>query len=286
MAELPESVRDTTDALDALGNTTAATGKGFAIGSAVLTAISLLAAFREASGISGIDLGDPVVFGGILLGAMLPFLFAALTMLSVGKAAGSIIEEVRRQFHEIPGIMEGTAEPEHDKCVAICTEASINEMVLPGAYCILFPLTVGFLIGPACLAGLLAGSISSGAMMAIMMSTAGGAWDNSKKSIEIEKRHGGKGTDIHKACVVGDTVGDPFKDTSGPALNILIKLMSVISLTMAPLIKGNSNWEDWYFGLIPLAMLAIITLYYYFNYKDVEYKDSYEQVAKTDDKQV
>jgi inorganic pyrophosphatase len=285
MAGLPESVRDTTDALDALGNTTAATGKGFAIGSAVLTAISLLAAFRESTGLSNIDLGNPVVFGGILIGAMLPFLFAALTMLSVGKAAGSIIEEVRRQFNTIPGLREGVegVEPDNNTCVAICTKASIDEMVLPGAYCILFPLTIGFLIGPACLAGMLAGSISSGAMMAIMMSTAGGAWDNSKKSIEIEKRHGGKGTDIHKACVVGDTVGDPFKDTSGPALNILIKLMSVISLTIAPLIKGNGEWENWYLGLIPLALLIGITLYYYFTYEDVKYKDSYEQVAKTDE---
>jgi len=285
MAGLPESVRDTTDALDALGNTTAATGKGFAIGSAVLTAISLLAAFRESARLPVIELGDPVVFSGVLIGAMLPFLFAALTMLSVGKAAGSIIEEVRRQFHEIPGLMEGTAEPENDKCVAICTKASIDEMVLPGAYCILFPLTVGFLVGPACLAGMLAGAISSGSMMAIMMSTAGGAWDNSKKSIEIEKRHGGKGTDVHKACVVGDTVGDPFKDTSGPALNILIKLMSIIALTIAPLIAGNSNWDNWYYGLIPLALLMVITLYYYFNYKDLEYKDAadYQKVAKTED---
>jgi len=282
MAGLPEEVRDTTDALDALGNTTAATGKGFAIGSAVLTAISLLAAFQESTGLSNIDLGNPVVFAGILIGAMLPFLFAALTMLSVGKAAASIIEEVRRQFHEIPGLMEGTAEAEHDKCVAICTKTSIDEMVLPGAYCILFPLTLGFLIGPSCLAGMLAGSISSGAMMAIMMSTAGGAWDNSKKSIEIEKRYGGKGTETHKACVVGDTVGDPFKDTSGPALNILIKLMSVISLTIAPLIKNNNPWDAWYRGIIPLVLLVAITLYYYLTYKEVQYKDSYAQVAKSE----
>lgn len=272
MAGLPESVRDTTDALDALGNTTAATGKGFAIGSAVLTSISLLAAFRDVADLENIDLGDPVVFSGVLIGAMLPFLFAALTMLAVRKAAGAIIEEVRRQFHEIVGLMEGTAEPENEKCVAISTKASIDEMVLPGAYAILVPLVIGFLIGPACLAGLLAGAISSGAMMAIMMSTAGGAWDNSKKYIEIEKAHGGKGTDIHKACVVGDTVGDPFKDTSGPALNILIKLMSIIALTVAPLISGNKNWDDWYYGLIPLALVSGLTVYYYFTYEDLEYK--------------
>ena len=273
MAGLDEKVRDTTDALDALGNTTAATGKGFAIGSAVLTSISLLSAFRDVADLEFINLGDPVVFSGILIGAMLPMLFAALTMLAVRKAAGSIIEEVRRQFHEITGLMEGTAEPENEKCVAICTKASIDEMVLPGAYAILFPLVMGFLCGPACLAGMLAGAISSGAMMAIMMSTAGGAWDNSKKYIEIEKAHGGKGTDIHKACVVGDTVGDPFKDTSGPALNILIKLMSIIALTVAPLISGNDNWDDWYYGLIPLALIIVITLYYYFNYEDQEYAD-------------
>jgi H(+)-translocating pyrophosphatase len=286
MAGLPESVRDTTDALDALGNTTAATGKGFAIGSAVLTSISLLSAFRDSAGLTFINLGDPVVFSGVLVGGMLPFLFAALTMLSVRKAAGSIIEEVRRQFHEIPGLMEGTAEPDNEKCVSICTKASIDEMVLPGTYAILSPLTVGFLIGPQCLAGLLAGSISSGAMMAIMMSTAGGAWDNSKKYIEIEKAHGGKGTEIHKACVVGDTVGDPFKDTSGPALNILIKLMSVIALTIAPLISGNKPWDDFYYGLIPLALMMIVTVYYYYNYEDVSYKENYSAVEDAEKTEV
>jgi len=273
MAGLPESVRDTTDALDALGNTTAATGKGFAIGSAILTSISLLSAFRDSTDLVFINLGDPVVFCGVLMGAMLPMLFAALTMLSVRKAAGSIINEVRRQFREIDGLREGRpgVEPDNTKCVELCTEASLQEMVLPGTYAVLSPLAVGFMCGPGCLAGLLAGSISSGAMMAIMMSTAGGAWDNSKKSIEIEKRHGGKGTDVHKACVVGDTVGDPFKDTSGPALNILIKLMSIIALTIAPLIRGNSNWENWYFGLIPLGIMLAISLYYQQTYEDVSY---------------
>lgn len=272
MAGLDDKVRNITDSLDALGNTTAATGKGFAIGSAILTSISLLSAFRDATDLPFINLGDPVVFCGILFGAMLPFLFAALTMLSVRKAAGSIIIEVRRQFREIDGLKEGRegAEPENEKCVAICTEASIKEMILPGAYAILSPLAVGFLVGPACLAGLLAGSISSGAMMAIMMSTAGGAWDNSKKYIEIEGACGGKGTETHKACVVGDTVGDPFKDTSGPALNILIKLMSIIALTVAPLIRGNSNWENWYYGIIPTGLIVGITLYYYYTYEDID----------------
>ena len=276
MANLPEKVRDTTDALDALGNTTAATGKGFAIGSAVLTAISLLSAFETQAEIVGqINMGNPVVFAGLMFGAMLPYLFAALTMLSVRKAAGSIIEEVRRQFHTIPGLMEGTAEPDSDTCVAICTESSIQEMILPGTYAVLAPIVIGFTVGPRCLAGMLGGSISSGAMLAIMMSTAGGAWDNAKKYIEIEKACGGKGTDTHKACVVGDTVGDPFKDTSGPALNILIKLMSVISLTIAPLIAGNDDWQDWYYGLIPIVLGAVISVWTYQMYwsKDIVYKE-------------
>lgn len=276
MAELDDRVRDTTDALDALGNTTAATGKGFAIGSAILTSISLLAAYEKQADIEGlINMGNPIVFSGLLFGAMLPYLFAALTMLSVRKAAASIIEEVRHQFHTIPGLMEGTGEPDSDKCVAICTETSIQEMILPGTYAILAPIMVGFLVGPRALAGLLGGSIASGAMLAIMMSTAGGAWDNAKKYIEIEKACGGKGTETHKACVVGDTVGDPFKDTSGPALNILIKLMSVISLTIAPLIAGNKDWDDWYYGIIPIALGILITIYVYFVYwaKDIEYKD-------------
>ena len=177
---------------------------------------------------------------------MLPFLFAALTMLSVKKAAGSIIEEVRRQFREIKGIMDGSGVPEHEKCVMLCTEASIREMLLPGTYAIMSPLFIGFLVGPSCLAGMLAGSIASGSMLAIMMSNAGGAWDNSKKYIEIAGAHGGKGTEVHKACVVGDTVGDPFKDTSGPALNILIKLMTIFSLTMAPVFR--SDWKTYWYG--------------------------------------
>jgi len=246
MAELEERVRDTTDALDALGNTTAATGKGFAIGSAVLTSLSLLAAFKDKAGITTVDIGDPVVLSGVLFGAMLPFLFAALTMLSVQKAAGAIIIEVRRQFAQIEGLREGTAEADSDKCVAISTQSSVEEMILPGVYAVLSPLIIGLLIGPKCLTGMLGGSIASGMMLAIMMANAGGAWDNSKKYIEIEGACGGKGTTTHKACVVGDTVGDPFKDTSGPALNILIKLMSMISLTIAPIIRGKSSFSNYF----------------------------------------
>jgi len=269
MADLDERVRETTDALDALGNTTAATGKGFAIGSAVLTALSLLAAFTKATGVGEegrleqASVNDPIVLSGVLFGAMLPFFFAALTMLSVQKAAGAIIKEVRRQFREIDGLMEGTAKAESAKCVEISTKSSIEEMVLPGLWAVLAPIAIGFLVGPRCLVGLLGGAIASGMMLGIMMSNAGGAWDNSKKYIEIEKACGGKGTETHKACVVGDTVGDPFKDTSGPALNILIKLMSMISLTIAPLIKDHEDWEDAYWGAIPVVILFVGSAYIY-----------------------
>jgi len=266
MADLDGRVREITDALDALGNTTAATGKGFAIGSAVLTSLSLLQAFKEITGVDIVDLGDAYVMSGLLFGAMLPFLFAALTMLSVQKAAGAIIVEVRRQFAEIEGLREGTAEADSDKCVAISTQSSIEEMILPGVYAIMSPLIMGFLIGPRPLAGMLAGSIASGMMLAIMMSNAGGAWDNSKKYIEIEGACGGKGTETHKACIVGDTVGDPFKDTSGPALNILIKLMSMISLTIAPILKNVENWDMWYYGLIPIIICIAATYFVYIKY--------------------
>ncbi len=265
MADLPSSVRDTTDALDALGNTTAATGKGFAIGSAVLTALSLLNAFTAVVGIDSVNVFDPLVLAGIVLGASLPFLFAALTMLSVQKAAGAIILEVRRQFSEIKGLREGKegVEADSDACVAIATKSSVEEMILPGTYAICFPLIVGFLIGPRCLVGMLGGSIASGAALAILMANAGGAWDNAKKYVEIEKAYGGKGTQVHKAVVVGDTVGDPFKDTSGPSLNILIKLSSMISLVIGPLIEGNDDWDNWYFGLIPIGLCAVITVVVY-----------------------
>lgn len=255
MAGMEERVRATTDAIDALGNTTAATGKGFAIGSAVLTALSLLTAFTSKADIGDVHIGEPVVLCGVIIGAMLPFLFAALTMLSVQKAASAIIVEVRRQFKEVPGLREGTAEADFQKVIEISTQSSVEEMFLPGVYAIFSPLTVGFLIGPRCLTGLLGGSIASGCMLALMMANAGGAWDNAKKYIEIEGGHGGKGTDVHRATVVGDTVGDPFKDTSGPSLNILIKLMSIISLTMAPMVSGQEDWHNWWIGLIPLGIM-------------------------------
>ncbi|CAD7926717.1 unnamed protein product [Amoebophrya sp. A120] len=273
---IPDEVRGKTDALDALGNTTAATGKGFAIASAVLTALSLLAAFEhEVDPTRAMDfrVGDPVILSGVIFGAMLPFLFAALTMISVGKAAAEIIQEVRRQFHGgVPGLYECIVKasngepipeaedvmPDSDTCVAISTRSSLREMLAPGAYAILAPLFVGLFVGPRCLMGVLAGAIASGCMMAIMMSNAGGAWDNGKKlceKLQIKK------TDQGKACVVGDTVGDPFKDTSGPALNILIKLMSMISLTIAPLIRGHGDFEEWYGGLVPLGLFVGITYY-------------------------
>jgi len=282
MAELEERVRETTDSLDALGNTTAATGKGFAIGSAVLTSLSLLSAFKTKAGIENVDLSDAYVMSGILFGAMLPFLFAALTMLSVQKAAGAIIIEVRRQFTEIKGLREGNADPDCDTCVAISTQSSVEEMILPGLYAIMSPIIIGLLIGPKALAGMLGGSIASGMMLAIMMSNAGGAWDNSKKYIEIEGACGGKGTETHKACVVGDTVGDPFKDTAGPALNILIKLMSMIALTIAPLIRGQTEWSTWYYGLIPIFICFIGTILVYFFY----WRNSIDISAPIDTKDV
>jgi len=299
MAGLGPDVRAKTDSLDALGNTTAATGKGFAIGSAVLTSLSLLAAFKQQCGAirdeDGIewkyDVSDAMVLVGLLFGAMLPYLFAALTMISVGKAAAEIIEEVRRQFREVSNPANGRTlreaiqrasrgetipeaedvEPDSDRCVQISTRSSVKEMIAPGAYAILTPLIVGFTLGPRCLMGVLAGAICSGAMLAIMMSNAGGAWDNSKKLCEKLKI---KKTEQGKACIVGDTVGDPFKDTSGPALNILIKLMSMVALTIAPLLtevkkdknlpggsmrEGNHDWENWGFGMIPLGVALVIT---------------------------
>jgi len=232
MAHLPPEVRQRTDALDSLGNTTAATGKGFAIGSAVLTALALLGAYMGAAGISSLDLLSPTVLPGMLIGAMLPFLFTALTMTAVGKAAKEIVLEVRRQFKEITGLMEGTAKPDYARAVDISTRSALREMVVPGLLAVITPVLIGYLLGSHGLAGLLIGAITSGFMLAVMMANAGGAWDNAKKWIETGEM-GGKGSPAHKAAVVGDTVGDPFKDTSGPSLNILIKLMSIVSLVFA-----------------------------------------------------
>ncbi|NOK63457.1 MAG: sodium-translocating pyrophosphatase [Chloroflexi bacterium AL-N10] len=234
MAHLDPGVRKITDALDSVGNTTAAIGKGFAIGSAALTALALFAAFTTAVNLTSVSLTDPNLIVGLFIGGMLPFFFSAMTMEAVGRAANQMIEEVRRQFRDIPGLMEGTAEPDYARCVSISTAAALREMVIPGLMAILAPLLVGFLLGTVALGGLLAGSLTTGVLMAIFMANAGGAWDNAKKYVE-SGQHGGKGSDVHKATVVGDTVGDPFKDTSGPSLNILIKLMSIVALVFAPL---------------------------------------------------
>ena len=234
MSELDESVREITDKLDAVGNTTAAMGKGFAIGSAALTALALFVSYAEAVNLDMIDILDRQVIVGLFIGGMLPFLFSAFTMQSVGKAAFQMIEEVRRQFRENPGIMEGTQKPDYKSCVAISTKAALKEMLVPGIMAVIAPLIIGVVLGTRALGGLIAGSLVTGVLMAIFMSNAGGAWDNAKKYIE-EGNHGGKGSDAHKAAVVGDTVGDPFKDTSGPSINILIKLMTVVSLVFAPL---------------------------------------------------
>ena len=240
MSGLDHSVREITDKLDAVGNTTAAMGKGFAIGSAALTALALFVSFTQATGLNAAEvaLTSPTVVIGLLIGGMLPFVFSAMTMDSVSKAAYSMIEEVRRQFREIPGIMEGKAKPDYKTCVAISTTAALKEMLVPGIMAVVAPLAVGLILGSTALAGLLAGSLVSGVMMAMFMSNAGGAWDNAKKYIE-EGHHGGKGSDAHKAAVVGDTVGDPFKDTSGPSINILIKLMTVVSTVFAALFTAN-----------------------------------------------
>lgn len=239
MSHLPPEVRVRTDALDSLGNTTAATGKGFAIGSAVLTAVALIAAYASAAQLDfdKLRLMDPVMLPSIFIGSMLPYLFSALTMTAVGNAAQGIVHEVRRQFREIPGLMEGTGKPDYKACVSISADNALRQMVLPGALAVVVPLLTGFLLGKEALAGLLVGATASGFLLAVMMANAGGAWDNAKKWIETGEM-GGKGSPAHKAAVVGDTVGDPFKDTSGPALNILIKLMSIVSLVFAT-VFGN-----------------------------------------------
>ena len=238
MSELPKDVREKTDILDAVGNTTAATGKGFAIASAALTALALFAAFVGIAGISGIDIYHADVLAGLFVGGMIPYLFSSLAIRAVGEAAMSMVEEVRRQFREIPGIMEGTGKPEYDKCVAISTEASLKKMLLPGAIAIISPLVIGFSLGAEVLGGFLAGATVSGVLMGMFQNNAGGAWDNAKKSFESGVEINGeifyKKSEPHKASVTGDTVGDPFKDTSGPSMNILIKLMSIVSLVIAP----------------------------------------------------
>ena len=248
MSGLPKEVRERTDILDAVGNTTAATGKGFAIASAALTALALFAAFVGLAGISSIDIYKADVLAGLFVGGMIPFIFSSLAIAAVGRAAMEMVKEVRRQFKEIPGIMEHKAKPEYDKCVAISTQASIREMMLPGAIALITPVVVGFAFGPEVLGGLLAGVTVSGVLMGMFQNNAGGAWDNAKKSfeagVEINGKMEYKGSEAHKASVTGDTVGDPFKDTSGPSMNILIKLMSIVALIIAPHISVNNSHVD------------------------------------------
>ncbi len=248
MSELPPDVREKTDVLDAVGNTTAATGKGFAIASAALTALALFAAFVGVAGIDGIDIYHADVLASLFVGGMIPFLFSSLAIKAVGQAAMAMVEEVRRQFRTIPGIMEGTGKPEYDKCVAISTDASIKKMMLPGAIAIISPIAIGFLLGPEALGGFLAGATVSGVLMGMFQNNAGGAWDNAKKSFEKGVEINGvvykKKSEPHKAAVTGDTVGDPFKDTSGPSMNILIKLMSIVSLVIAPTLAQVFHTKD------------------------------------------
>ncbi len=240
MSELPPEVREITDKLDSVGNTTAAIGKGFAIGSAALTALALFSAYAHTVGLKTIDLLNPVTLIGLFIGATLPFVFGAMTMESVGKAAYEMIEEVRRQFREIPGLLEGKATADYRKCVDISTAAALHEMMLPGVLAIVAPLAMGFLFGTEALGGMIGGALAAGVLEAILMANAGGAWDNAKKYIESGV-HGGKGSEAHKAAVTGDTVGDPFKDTSGPSMNILIKLMTIVALVFAPVLAANGG---------------------------------------------
>ncbi|KAA9332287.1 sodium-translocating pyrophosphatase [Hymenobacter busanensis] len=256
MSELPKEVRERTDILDAVGNTTAATGKGFAIASAALTSLALFAAFMGTAGINAIDISNARVLAGLFIGAMIPFIFSALAISAVGRAAMSMVQEVRRQFREIPGIMEGTGRPEYEKCVAISTQAALREMLLPGAIALITPIVIGYAFGPEVLGGTLAGVTVSGVLMAMFQSNAGGAWDNAKKSFEkgvlVNGKMEFKGSDAHKASVTGDTVGDPFKDTSGPSMNILIKLMSIVSLVIAPHIARDGAVVER--GVAPLPL--------------------------------
>ena len=248
MSELPKDVREKTDTLDAVGNTTAATGKGFAIASAALTALALFAAFVGVAGIQGIDIYKADVLASLFVGGMIPYIFSSLAIRAVGEAAMSMVEEVRRQFRTIPGIMEGTGKPQYDKCVAISTDASIKKMMLPGAIAIVSPIIIGFLMGPEALGGFLAGATVSGVLLGMFQNNAGGAWDNAKKSFEkgvvINGEKFYKGSEPHKASVTGDTVGDPFKDTSGPSMNILIKLMSIVSLVIAPTLADQFGTKN------------------------------------------
>ena len=235
MSGMDSEVREITDSLDELGNTTAAIGKGFAIGAAALAALAIIAAYMLATGIESLSLNDPRVLMGIFIGGSIPFLVSSITMTAVGDAAFEMIEEIRRQFREIPGLLDGTAEPDNAKCVDIATKAALNKMLLPGAIAILSPIIVGFVLGPVHLGGMLAGALLGCVLMALMMANAGGAWDNAKKFVE-KGNFGGKGTEAHAATVVGDTVGDPFKDTSGPSMNILINVMAIVSLVISPLL--------------------------------------------------
>jgi len=229
-------VRKITDKLDSLGNTTAAIGKGFAIGSAALTALALFAAYKSQTGLQAINLVNPLTLIGLLVGIAMPSLFAALTLKAVSRASDQMVGEVRRQFREL-GLLEGKGKPDYNRCIDIVTSASLREMILPGAIAVIAPLAVGFALGAEALGGFLAGALGMGVVTGLMMANAGGAWDNAKKYIE-EGHEGGKGSEVHKAAVVGDTVGDPFKDTTGPSMNILIKLMSIVALVFAPLFKG------------------------------------------------
>ncbi len=276
MSELPPDVREKTDVLDAVGNTTAATGKGFAIASAALTALALFAAFVGVAGIDGIDIYKADVLASLFVGGMIPFIFSSLAIQAVGKAAMSMVEEVRRQFKTIPGIMEGTGKPEYEKCVAISTDASIKKMLAPGAITIISPLIIGFILGPEALGGFLAGATVSGVLMGMFQNNAGGAWDNAKKSfekgVEINGETYYKKSEPHKASVTGDTVGDPFKDTSGPSMNILIKLMSIVSLVIAPTLAqihgtggshhGTSQSKEWKATEKPVALNNSHTVQY------------------------